>query len=61
MKLSTAIKFLTEVQERDGDIQLYGVTGFWVRDLPMTGDRIVVPVIPRIEKNIDIYHQIESD
>lgn len=41
MKISRIVEFLQSVEEREGDINMQGITGFWVRSVPATGERIV--------------------
>lgn len=45
MKISQAIEFLSDVQGRNGDLDLESITGFWVRRTPSTGERVVVPSV----------------
>lgn len=42
MKISRIVEFLEGVKERDGDIDVQTITGFWVRTIPSTGERVVV-------------------
>lgn len=42
MKISRVIEFLEGVKEKDGDLEVQTITGFWVRTTPETGERVVV-------------------
>jgi hypothetical protein len=42
MKIGQVISFLEQTKTREGDIELQSVTGFWVRAIPSTGERVVV-------------------
>jgi len=42
MKVRYVIDFLQKVLEIEGDIEVQSITGFWVRDDPSTGKRIVI-------------------
>jgi hypothetical protein len=41
MKISRVIEFLEKTKEKEGDIDIQGITGFWVREIPRTGERVV--------------------
>lgn len=42
MKISRVIAFLEKVKEQDGDLEVESITGFWIRTVPSTGERVVV-------------------
>lgn len=42
MKISKVVEFLEKTQESHGDIEIQAITGFWVRVIPATGERVVV-------------------
>lgn len=42
MKISRTVEFLEKVKEQDGDLEIQTITGFWVRTIPRTGERVVV-------------------
>lgn len=42
MKASEVVSFLTDVIAREGDLKVKTLTGFWVRTIPETGERVVV-------------------
>jgi NADPH-dependent 2,4-dienoyl-CoA reductase/sulfur reductase-like enzyme len=42
LRISRVIDFLTTVQTEEGDLELQSITGFWVRSIPATGERVVV-------------------
>lgn len=42
MKISDVIDFLEGVKIQDGDLKIQEVTGFWIRQIPRTGERVVV-------------------
>jgi len=45
VNISRVIEMLESIQSRDGDLRLQSITGFWVRTIPSTGERIVVPAV----------------
>lgn len=45
MKISKVIAFLEGVMENGGDMELQSITGFWIRQIPATGERVVVASI----------------
>lgn len=45
MKISKVIEFLEAVKDKDGDLEVQTITGFWIRKIPATGDRVVVCAI----------------
>lgn len=44
LTISKVIEFLEGVKERDGDLRVRSVTGFWVRQIPRTGEKVVICV-----------------
>lgn len=44
MNIGKVIEFLQGVKDQEGDIKLRSVTGFWVRQIPRTGERVVICV-----------------
>lgn len=42
MKISKVVEFLEKVKETDGDLEVQSITGFWVRTIPRTGERVIV-------------------
>lgn len=40
MKISQVIKFLEETKKVEGDLNLEGVTGFWIRH-PDNGEKVI--------------------
>lgn len=42
MKISDVIDFLEGVKAQDGDLKIQSVTGFWIRQVPSTGEKVVV-------------------
>lgn len=53
MRISEIIEFLEGVKNRDGDLRMKSITGFWVKTIPATGERIVVPGIKEPPKEIE--------
>jgi uncharacterized protein (DUF849 family) len=45
VKISTVLGFLEKIKESEGDLEVQSITGFWVRDIPSTGERVVVPAV----------------
>lgn len=45
MRVSEAIDFLGYVKEAQGDIKIQSITGFWVKNIPATGEKVVVPSV----------------
>lgn len=45
LRISQVIDFLEKAKEKDGDIDIQTITGFWVQTIPSTGKRIVVCAI----------------
>lgn len=42
MKISEIVAFLNGVSEKEGDIEMESITGFWVRAIPVSEKRVVV-------------------
>lgn len=42
MKISRVVTFLESIKDRDGDVEIQTITGFWVKTIPATGERVVV-------------------
>lgn len=41
MKISQVVAFLEKVKDKDGDLEVPIITGFWIRTIPATGERVV--------------------
>lgn len=44
MTIEEVIDFLEGIRKTDGNIKMEFITGFWVRTLPTSGMRVVIPV-----------------
>lgn len=54
MKISRVVYFLEKVMEANGDIEIQSITGFWVRRIPATGERVVVCAVGDAQSIEDI-------
>lgn len=45
MRISEVIAFLEEVKSWEGDIKFQSISGFHIRTIPSSGERVVIPVI----------------
>ena len=45
MKISQVVEFLEQVKDADGDLEVQSITGFWIRTVPASGERVVICVV----------------
>lgn len=59
LKISQVVEFLEGVKEREGDLKIQTLTGFWVRSIPATGERVVVCAVGDAQSLEDIMRKVD--
>lgn len=59
LKISQVVEFLEGVKEREGDLKVQTLTGFWVRSIPATGERVVVCAVGDAQSLEDIMRKVD--
>lgn len=59
LKISQVVEFLESVKEREGDLKVQTLTGFWVRSIPATGERVVVCAVGDGQSLEDVMRQVK--
>lgn len=59
LKISQVVEFLEGVKEREGDIKIQTLTGFWVRSIPATGERVVVCAVGDAKSLEDVMRKVD--
>ena len=61
MIISEVVEFLERVKKTDGDLKLQSITGFWVRTIPATGERVIVCAVGDGQSVEDLLTEREHD
>jgi hypothetical protein len=60
LRIDEVVTFLEKIREAEGNLEIQTITGFWVRDIPATGRKVIIPVVGEGKSMEDLINEKTS-